>query len=217
MQEMHLARMPEVSPPKRFPFCVVWTPIPVLTWVLPFVGHIGVCLSSGIILDFAGPYYVAMDSLSFGNPTKYWMLDPDLATFPEDDLGSSTSSRSTSADWDKCLQACTSLYQLKPYSLLSQNCHNFVGHFLHQVCYDKKQWSVVNIATALFLKGKFVGAAGFAKTWLPHASLVVLGSIFGGVAFFVCWVLLVIAAGCTWCYIIMQTQTTQKPGIVGLV
>lgn len=213
---MHQARMLAVSPPKRFPFCVVWTPIPVLTWLLPFVGHVGICLSSGIILDFAGPYYVAMDALSFGNPTKYWMLDPELASFPEDDIGSSTSSRSTSAEWDKALQACTSLYQLKPYSLLSQNCHNFVDHFLNQVHYDKTEWSVVNIATAIFLKGQFVGAAGFAKTWLPHVCLVIVGSLLGGMTFFFCWLFVVIAAGCTWAYILLQAQSAQCPGVVGL-
>lgn len=25
----------------RFPFCLVWTPIPVLTWFFPFIGHLG--------------------------------------------------------------------------------------------------------------------------------------------------------------------------------
>ena len=141
-----------VSPPKRFPFCIVWSPIPFLTWVFPFIGHVGVCLSSGIILDFAGPYYVAMDTMSFGNPTKYWMLDPELASFPENE-SSMSGSATTSADWDKALQACTSLYQLKPYSLLSQNCHHFVIRFLNQVRYDHhNEWSVAKIATHMFFK-----------------------------------------------------------------
>lgn len=25
----------------RFPFSLVWTPIPVLTWFFPFIGHLG--------------------------------------------------------------------------------------------------------------------------------------------------------------------------------
>lgn len=29
----------------RFPFSVVWTPIPVLTWFFPFIGHLGKCIS----------------------------------------------------------------------------------------------------------------------------------------------------------------------------
>lgn len=205
-----------VSPPKRFPFCIVWSPIPVLTWLFPFVGHVGICLSSGIILDFAGPYYVAMDTMSFGNPTKYWMLDPNLASFPEDDSSLSNSGRSTSADWDKALQACTSLYQLKPYSFLSQNCHHFVIRFLNQVQYDKQDWTVIKVATNLFLRGHFVGAKGLAKTWLPHVCFVVAGSVLGGVTFFVSWLLIVITAGCAWAYIHLQAHSAQGPGVMDL-
>lgn len=32
---------------QRFPFCIVWSPIPVLTWFLPFVGHLGIANSEG--------------------------------------------------------------------------------------------------------------------------------------------------------------------------
>ena len=205
-----------VAPPKRFPFCVVWSPIPFLTWIFPFIGHVGVCLSSGIILDFAGPYYVAMDTMSFGNPTKYWMLDPELATFPENE-SSMSGSATTSADWDKALQACTSLYQLKPYSLLSQNCHHFVIRFLNQVRYDHhNEWSVAKIATHMFLKGRFVGWKGLAKTWLPHICLVGAGSLLGGTTFFVCWLLAVILTAGTWAYVNVQAKSPQGPGVVGL-
>jgi len=38
----------------RYPFCLVWTPIPLITWLLPFVGHMGIATSQGIIRDFAG-------------------------------------------------------------------------------------------------------------------------------------------------------------------
>lgn len=29
-------------------------------WVLPFIGHMGICTSSGIIRDFAGSYFVSV-------------------------------------------------------------------------------------------------------------------------------------------------------------
>ncbi|KAJ8351083.1 hypothetical protein AAFF_G00152240, partial [Aldrovandia affinis] len=28
-------------------------------WLLPFVGHMGICTSAGVIRDFAGPYFVS--------------------------------------------------------------------------------------------------------------------------------------------------------------
>lgn len=48
------AHLADIRPPNRYPFCIVWSPIPILTWVWPFIGHMGIALSSGVILDFAG-------------------------------------------------------------------------------------------------------------------------------------------------------------------
>lgn len=61
---------------QRYPTCIVWTPIPLLTWLFPFIGHMGIATSSGVIRDFAGPYFVSTDNMAFGKPTKYWQLDP---------------------------------------------------------------------------------------------------------------------------------------------
>lgn len=63
----------------KFPYCVVWTPIPFLTWLFPFIGHMGIATSYGVIRDFAGPYYVSEDDMAFGRPTRYWQLVPSLA------------------------------------------------------------------------------------------------------------------------------------------
>jgi hypothetical protein len=35
-----------------FPFSVVWAPIPVVSWVVPFLGHVGICDSQGRVWDF---------------------------------------------------------------------------------------------------------------------------------------------------------------------
>lgn len=45
----------------RYPYCLVWTPIPILSWIFPFIGHMGIATSSGIIRDFAGSKLVAED------------------------------------------------------------------------------------------------------------------------------------------------------------
>lgn len=31
-------------------------------WVLPFIGHMGICTSSGVIRDFAGSYFVSVSN-----------------------------------------------------------------------------------------------------------------------------------------------------------
>lgn len=35
----------------------------------------GIATSTGVIRDFAAPYYVSEDNMAFGKPTKYWQLD----------------------------------------------------------------------------------------------------------------------------------------------
>lgn len=45
-------------------------------WIFPIIGHMGIANTSGIIRDFAGPYFVSEDDMAFGWPTKYWILDP---------------------------------------------------------------------------------------------------------------------------------------------
>ncbi|EGT58820.1 hypothetical protein CAEBREN_01460 [Caenorhabditis brenneri] len=79
----------EISPESnRYPFCIVWTPIPCLTWFFPFIGHMGIANSRGVIRDFAGSFYVAVSPQNrgfssqfnvfsgrrhgFGWPTRYW-------------------------------------------------------------------------------------------------------------------------------------------------
>lgn len=27
----------------RYPYCIVWTPLPCISWFLPFIGHTGIC------------------------------------------------------------------------------------------------------------------------------------------------------------------------------
>merc|ERR1711884_616072 len=69
-----------IDPEKqRFPYCIVWTPIPFLTWLFPFIGHMGIATSAGVIRDFAGPYYVGEGAMAFGKPTRYLQMDPSLA------------------------------------------------------------------------------------------------------------------------------------------
>ncbi|KAG2433736.1 hypothetical protein HXX76_008099 [Chlamydomonas incerta] len=61
------------------PYALVWTPIPIISWLMPFIGHLGVCASSGRTYDFAGPYTVNEDDLLFGRPMRFVTLNPRAA------------------------------------------------------------------------------------------------------------------------------------------
>ena len=60
---------------KRFPLSIVWTPLPLITWMIPCIGHTGIGDSKGVVYDFAGPYFISKDDLAFGETHKYVVLD----------------------------------------------------------------------------------------------------------------------------------------------
>jgi transmembrane protein 222 len=68
---------------RRYAYSIVWTTLPFISCLLPFIGHTGICTSDGVIHDFAGPYYVSLDDFAFGKPLKYVRLDNSKITDKE--------------------------------------------------------------------------------------------------------------------------------------
>ena len=58
----------------------------------------GICMSSGVIRDFAGPYFVSEDLMAFGNPTKYWQMSPQRAANGQ-------------AGWDAAVYEASEIYK----------------------------------------------------------------------------------------------------------
>ena len=71
-KKVQLTIIPEL---KSFPFCIVWTKLPCLSYLCPFVGHTGIASSKGIIHDFSGHYVVRQNNFAFGAPLKYYQLE----------------------------------------------------------------------------------------------------------------------------------------------
>lgn len=59
----------------KFPCCLVWTPLPVVSWLAPFIGHVGICREDGVTLDFAGSNFVNINDLAFGSVARYHQLN----------------------------------------------------------------------------------------------------------------------------------------------
>ncbi|KAM9824743.1 transmembrane protein 222 [Neosynchiropus ocellatus] len=145
----------------RYPHCIVWTPIPVLSWLFPFIGHMGICTSSGVIRDFAGPYMVSEDNMAFGRPTKYWMLDISKVY------------ASGSNAWDTAVHDASEEYKHRMHNLCCDNCHSHVAMALNLMKYENKTtWNMVTLCLLTLIHGKHVSCAGFLKTWLPFFLLV---------------------------------------------
>ncbi|XP_067837626.1 LOW QUALITY PROTEIN: transmembrane protein 222-like [Heptranchias perlo] len=129
-------------------------------WLFPIIGHMGICTMSGIIRDFAGPYFVSEDNMAFGNPTKYWQLDP-------------TKVYSTGPNpWDTSVLEASEEYKHRLHNLCCDNCHSHVAMALNLMRYNNKtSWNMVKLCFLMMVHGKYVSFVGFLKTWLPFLFL----------------------------------------------
>lgn len=67
-------------------FSILWSPLPVITWICPFIGHLGIADSNGVASDFQGPYYVGdRGRMAFGDPTR--ALTFNVQDIPGESLG----------------------------------------------------------------------------------------------------------------------------------
>lgn len=66
----------EIDPKKaKFPCCLVWTPLPVVSWLAPFIGHVGICREDGAVIDFSGSNLINVDNFAYGAIARYIQLD----------------------------------------------------------------------------------------------------------------------------------------------
>ncbi|KAE9550485.1 hypothetical protein FO519_006304 [Halicephalobus sp. NKZ332] len=129
----------------RFPFCIVWTPLPLISWIFPFIGHMGIATSSGVIRDFAGSYFVSEDHMGFGWPTLYWQLSPK-------DVAGGVNA------FDKAISEASLEYEGHSHNIFCDNCHSHVALALNLMKYEEKtNWNMVILAFKILIHGKFVG------------------------------------------------------------
>ncbi|KAL7104594.1 hypothetical protein ACP275_08G255400 [Erythranthe tilingii] len=175
----------------RFPCCIVWSPLPVISWFFPCIGHIGICREDGVILDFAGPNFVCVDNFTFGAPTRYIQLTKDQCCtfldssshFLQEESIQTGERREEVATWDDALRKSTQEYQHQSYNILTCNCHSFVANCLNRLKFCAGDWNVVSLAVLIFIKGKFVNKTAVVKTYLPFVVVFTLGLFVGGEAF----------------------------------
>ncbi|KAG8383384.1 hypothetical protein BUALT_Bualt04G0006900 [Buddleja alternifolia] len=174
----------------RFPCCIVWSPLPVLSWFFPCVGHIGICREDGVILDFAGPNYVCVDNFTFGAPTRYIQLSKEqCCTFLDSSLHGSddelmqNGGRREIVTWDDALHKSTQEYQHHSYNILTCNCHSFVANCLNRLKFQAGNWNVVNLAILIFIKGQYVSKLAILRTYLPFVVVSGICLAFGGGTF----------------------------------
>lgn len=150
----------------RYPLCIVWTPIPLLTWLVPLIGHMGIGTSAGVIRDFAGSYFVSQDEMAFGQPTKYWKLGVDKVVDGQQ-------------GWDEAVKHASDIYMhrmvgemimiviecqfilmlfiLVQHNLFCDNCHSHVALALNLMRYDgKSNHNMIKLWFLFMIHAKYV-------------------------------------------------------------
>jgi len=170
-------RHPIDSSKNRFPFCIVWSPIPIVTWLAPFVGHVGLCDAEGRVVDFTGT--IRRDCMAFGWPARYFVVGPAIGV-----------------DWEVHLQQLTRRFKRTPYNFLTWNCHSFIASFLNEIAFRRDPlarayggWTVAALGLRLFFGGSYVEGGQLRHWGGPVGSwiLVVLASLRYGGWLFAAW------------------------------
>ncbi|KAL7675616.1 hypothetical protein ACOME3_001882 [Neoechinorhynchus agilis] len=131
----------------RYPFSVVWVPIPLISWIIPMCGHLGICNSRGIIHDFAGSETVNIDDMLFGNPTLCYRILPG---------GPLTNDDAFVAKWDSEITENTEKYKRKNHYLIFSNCHSFVSDILRNLGYSFWTYNPVCLLVQMIVRGNYV-------------------------------------------------------------
>lgn len=147
-------------------YTIVWSPLPPITWLIPFIGHVGICDSAGVASDFRGPYYVGDDGrMAFGPPTRYLKIDIEAC--------------STSPDqWNASIQEANEVYRGRMHNICCDNCHSHVAYALnkmHVSAYGIQKWDMVKITAIMFFCGSFLSWTAVVQQFLPFT--IVIGLI----------------------------------------
>jgi len=144
----------------NFPYCIVWTPIPLITYLFPSIGHTGIGTSSGIIHDFAGSFFVSIDDFAFGKPTKYVKLKL---------------TEQERYNWDRAIEKGDNKYNMEEHNIFINNCHSHVAYVLNQLNYrGKNNYNMVSIWWMLISRGKYVSFCGFFKTYFGFLVIILV-------------------------------------------
>ena len=147
----------ENRPLRQRECCILWSTIPCLSWLCPFVGHIGVANSEGTTFDFQGSFTIGTGRMLFGRPQRKWKIDIDCET------------------WDRAIEDVSNEFGNINYNILCSNCHYFAAAVLDKIGYKQippffGKWvngATIKIIWGLILNGQTLTVPDYFKIWLP--------------------------------------------------
>lgn len=153
-------------------FSIVWSPLPPITYILPFIGHTGIADSRGVVSDFQGPYTVGdRGRMAFGAPTRALKIrysSPD---------SSESCDAAAAAHWDEAIREANTVYRGRVHNIFCDNCHSHVAYALNRVAvkdYGVNKWNMVNIAVLMFFRGHSLSWCSWLQTYGPFLFLLII-------------------------------------------
>lgn len=151
-------------------YSILWSPIPIITWILPFVGHMGIADSKGVVYDFQGPYTIGKTTrpfMAFGPITRSFRVDV---------------SSIDAQQWDESVYEANVVYKGRMHNLFCDNCHSHVANALNRLSNVKingiQKFNMVNLAIILFFRGRFLSLSGIIHQFGPFLAFVLLYHFF---------------------------------------
>lgn len=138
-----------------------------ISWFVPWIGHLGVGDSSGRVHDFAGPYTV--NTGHFMVPVaKFYQLPASVWAGRE-------------REWDAGLAQADEIYSQRVHNIVADNCHH---HSVKALACMKlgssrevaalTQLSMMDAFWLITLKGQFISPGAWLMTYVPF----ILGMLF---------------------------------------
>lgn len=145
---------------KNLAYCIVWTPLPLITWLIPFIGHTGICDSEGKVHDFSGDYSISYDDMAFSEPHKYIQMNPN---------------ETEQANWDRAIQRADHKFTYLEHNLFTNNCHSHVAEALNELNYKSStSYNMISIWWYFIIYGKYISLSHIVRTYIGFFMISVL-------------------------------------------
>ena len=139
---------------------LVWTSIPVLSYIFPFIGHVGITDSIGRIHDFGSSHYISIDQMTYGNPDKIIHFEITNEEFTR---------------WDKCIHSVSKKFSHKTYSLCGVNGYSYCASVLNKINYnDRNDYTACEVMKMTIGCRYYVGTASMCKSYIGLILIIVL-------------------------------------------
>lgn len=139
---------------------LVWTSIPVLSYVFPFVGHVGITDSVGRIHDFGSSNYVSIDQMAYGNPDKIIHFEITQDEFTR---------------WNKSIHTVSKKFSKKTYSLCGTNGYSFCASVLNKIKYnDRNDYTACEVMKMTIGCSYYVSTASMCKSYIGLIVIIVI-------------------------------------------